>query len=271
MQIVADLFAISGSGGFKPTDFVGPAPGMTLAQSARSMTARPSRGFTLLELMVVVAIIGLVSSMAAATATRIGSRNATQNAASDLSSMLQKARARAEQRGSDVYVIVYPTMTRTGVVTGGSGAIFIYDDANGDFLTGTGGCTGSAGPDCSWANFVPPTNIVPPAASNDRLLEAIYLDNYTKKNVRFGKPSTTTFAAPFATISGAAANAGCSFCAAGKGAVVFTGEQQLLFLNNTGAPVAQRVAGLALQGVDNPNNTFLFGLVGATGLVTLVK
>lgn len=235
------------------------------------MAPRSSSGFTLLELMIVVAIIGIVSSMAAATAIQIGARNATQNAASDLSSILQNARARAEQRGSDVYVIVYPRMQKSGATTGGPGAIFVYEDANGDFLTGTGTCTGMGIADCSWNNFTPPSAIYSPASSNDRLVQALYLDDYPKKNVQFGK-SAATFAAPFAGIGALANTNGCSFCStSNKGAVVFTGEQQLRFLNNAGAPVAQRVAGLGVQGIDNPDNTFLFGLVGATGLVTLVK
>ena len=234
------------------------------------MRAR-SFGFTLLELMIVVTIIGILSAMAAVTANQLGARNATQNAASDLSSVLQNARARAEQRGSDVYVIIYPTMTRTGATTGGGGALFVYEDANGDFLTGTGPCTGAGAVDCSWANFVPPTNINSPAANKDRFVQAIYLDNYPKQNVAFGKVAGA-FAAPFGGVGTLADTNGCSFCVAGaKGAVVFTGEQQLQFLNNAGTPVAQRVAGLAVQGKDNPKNTFLFGLVAATGLVTLVK
>lgn len=237
------------------------------------MTARSS-GFSLLELMVVVAIISIVSAMAASTAREIGARNATQSAASDLSSILQSARARAEQRGSDVYVIFYPTATRspTWSLTGGSGAVFVYEDTNGDFITGTGACTGLGTADCSWSNFSPPNDIRGPTTSADRLVEEIYLEDYAKANVKFGKPSTVIFPLPFLSVAALANANGCSFCTSGnKGAVVFTGEQQLRFLDDAGLPLAQRVAGLSLQGVDNPYNTFLFGLVGATGLVTTVK
>lgn len=236
------------------------------------MTPRSSSGFTLLELMIAVAIIGIISSMAAASANQIGARNATQNAASDISSLLQGARARAEQRGSDVYVIVYPRMTKAGALTGGRGALFVYEDFNGDFLTGNGSCTGMGTADCSWGNFTPPNAIRSPATSNDRLVTAIYMDDYPKKNVRLGKVAGAVFSAPFGGILARADLNGCSFCQSGnKGAVVFTGEQQLRFLNDSAAPTGERVAGLALQAIDNPNNTFHFGLVGATGLVTLVK
>jgi hypothetical protein len=224
-------------------------------------------------MMIVVAIIGIITAMAASTAQKIGMRNAAQNAASDLSALLSKARARAEFRGGDVYVIIYPRMTAAGAMTGGSGAIFLYEDMNGDFLTGTGPCDGSGTIDCSWANFTPPTNIRSPTTSNDRLIDAVYLDSYQGKNVRFGKQAATTWAAPFTGIAAAADSNGCSFCGTTthKGAIVFTGEQMLRFLDDTGAPVAQRTAGLALEAKDNASNNFLFGLVGATGLVTLVK
>ena len=227
-------------------------------------------GFTLLEMMVVVAIISILSAMAAMTAQEIGSRNAIQNAASDISTILQNARARAEQKGSDVYVIVYPRMTKAGALTGGKGALFVYEDYNGDFLTGSGACNSTVN-DCSFASFTPPSAIYPLGSSKDKLVQALYLDDYPKQNVQFGKLSTLTWTLPFTSIGTSADTNGCTFCTSGKGVIVFTGEQQLRFLNNTGAPVAQRVAGLAVQGVLKPESTYLFGMVGATGLVTLVK
>lgn len=235
----------------------------------------PPRGFTLLELMIVAAIIGILMAMAAATAQSIGSRNATQNAASDLSSLLQSVRARADQTGADLYVMVYPRMTAAGALTGGPGAVFVYQDANGDFLTATGPCDGSASPtDCGWANFAPPNNIRATSGGRDRLVASVYLDNYAGRNARFSQATTLTWAMPFAALNGGTANVnGCSFCSTAphKGAAVFSGDQQVRFLDGTGAPAALQLGGLALQGTNNLTNTFLFGLVGATGLVTLVR
>lgn len=235
-----------------------------------------NRGFTLAEAMVVIAIIGVISALAATTAQRIGARNATQNAASEISTLMQKARSRAELTGSDVYVIVYPNVRRSDGSANGRGALFVYEDTNGNFLSSTGTCAGTGTVDCGFGNFAPPNNIRSPTTSADRLVDALYLDDYPKQNVKFGKLASTTYPSPFTSAGSSAGTTGCSFCSVlsgslRRGAIVFTGEQQLRFLDASGAPVSQRIGGIAVQGVDSPDNSFFFGLVRSTGLVTLVK
>ncbi|PZR11135.1 MAG: hypothetical protein DI536_18535 [Archangium gephyra] len=232
------------------------------------MALRTPRGMTLIEMLMVIAIIGIVSAMSAATVIRIGERNATQSASNDILSALQSMRSRSLQRGSDVYVLVYPTFKKTsptaGSVTGGPGALFFYEDVDGDFLTGTGPCNGSG--ECSWLNFNPASNQIRSAVTeNDRLLRAIYLDDYAGANVRFGKQSGKGWGDPFASLPPTNVD-GCTFCSSNKGALLFS-DSQLVLLNGSGAVAPGRFGGLALQGVKNNENQFLIGLVRATGLI----
>lgn len=234
------------------------------------MGPRTHRGFTLLELMIVVAIIGLVATMSVSTFIQLGAKNATQSAANDIYSTLQSARSRSEQRGSDIYVMVFPRFDKkTASVSGGVGALFVYEDVDGDFLTGSGPCSGAA--ECSWTNFLPPNNITSAPTERDRLLASIYLDDYPRANVKFGKEVSQAWSFPFTSIATGADANGCSFCQTGDmGAVLFTDGQAVL-LDNAGVAQAPRVGGFALQGVTNPTNQFLIGFVRATGLVTSVR
>ncbi|MGV3622034.1 MAG: pilus assembly FimT family protein [Archangium sp.] len=232
------------------------------------MALKTQRGFTLLEMLMVIAIIGVVSAMSAATVIRIGERNATQSASNDILAALQSMRSRSLQRGSDVYVLVYPTFKKTtattGSLTGGPGALFFYEDVDGDFLTGTGACNGTA--ECSWSNFNPVTGATRSALTeNDRLLRTIFLDDYAGANVKFGKVNGKAWGDPFSALS-ATNTSGCTFCTANRGALLFT-DTQLVLLNGTGGVTTGRVGGIALQGVKNPDNQFLIGLVRATGLI----
>lgn len=236
------------------------------------MGSRLRRGFTLLEMMVVVAIIGIVSAMSVSTFSQLGARNATQSAANDIHSMLQSMRARATLRGSDVYVIVYPTYKKTGLTTGtttgGPGAIFFYEDADGDFMTGTGSCNGAS--ECSWTNFNPPLDVRSAPTERDRLVQSIFLDDYPKANVRFGKELSKVYGVPFKALDASANTLGCSFCGGVRGAVVFS-DGQALFVDAGGVLQTDRVGGLALQGVNNPANQFLIGFVRSTGLIASVR
>jgi prepilin-type N-terminal cleavage/methylation domain-containing protein len=235
-------------------------------------------GVTLIEIMVVIAILGVIAAMAATTAQKMGSRNATQNAASDIGSVLQQSRVLAEQRGSNVVVMVYPTYNKTGPsLTGGRGALFVFEDANGDFMTSTGPCDGSGTTDCGWTNFNPVSGrIVPTTTGRDRLIKKIYLEDYPNKNVKFGNATAaaSTWPLPFATLDDSSIPSGCSFCSSNKGAVIITGDQEIQFIDGAGAPTASRVGALTITpATTTPSltNSFRYGFVAATGLVTLVK
>lgn len=226
-----------------------------------------SRGMTLLEMMTVVAILGVVAAMGVSAMGDTVARGATQNASSELSAALNLAKNRAAERGTSVVVLVYPTFRKsTGALTGGNGAYFIYEDADGDFFTEG---SSPAGGDQSYASFTPPNTIRPTGSSRDRLLEAIYLDDYPRQNARFFKPqtgfTTVTWAAPFANIGTAANVNGCSFCAGNKGAMVFSADRHVRFFKADGSQSSAAAQGLALQAPLDLATVHRFGVVAATG------
>lgn len=244
-----------------------------------------TRGVTLIEIMVVVAIIGIISSLAVATTENLRARTAPRNAAADFSTVLSQARARATERGSDVWVIIYPNRGEGSAA--GNGAWFLYEDPDLDFgKTGSATCDGSVGSTCNFAAFNPPNLIHPPPASPttfDRLLEKEYLDRAAKKNVTFGNAANTAllFGPPFASSATTGLNAStvkkdCSFCTgtglARRGAIVFNGDGAARFVDGSGLPSWEPMAALSLQGVDaSAKQVTLFGISATTGYVGVFK
>lgn len=229
----------------------------------------------MLEAMIAVAIIGIVAALSVSTLSGVGARNAKQNAANEILSLLQSARTISDQNGSDVYVMVYPSMklkwnathsklTTGGATTGGPGALVVYEDVDGDFIGdgGTPDCSGSSG-ECSWSGFDPTAGSVY-SATTDRVVKVLDLADYPKKNVQFGG-SGTGWTAPFST----AATTACSFCANNKGAILFSDGQAVL-LNDVGVANGS-VGGLALRAVDNTTNESRIAVVRSTALITPVK
>jgi type II secretory pathway pseudopilin PulG len=225
---------------------------------------------TLLELITVVAILGVVAAMGVSAMGDTVARGTPQNASAELSAVLSLAKNRAAERGTSVALIVFPTFNKaTNSLTGGNGAYFLYEDTDGDFfLEGASPANG----DRSFASFTPPSAIRPTGASPDRLIEAVYLDDYARKNVRFFSPQTgmtaITWAAPFTAISTGANANGCSFCDGTKGAVVFSADRHARFFKADGTQASGLAHGLALQAPLEPRTVHRFGIVAATGYST---
>jgi prepilin-type N-terminal cleavage/methylation domain-containing protein len=68
----------------------------------------PSEGFSLVELMVVVAILGLVAAAVAPSLIRMARRNRLRSAAAEIQSTLLAARMRAVKRNQPASVYVVP-------------------------------------------------------------------------------------------------------------------------------------------------------------------
>lgn len=229
---------------------------------------RGRSGLTLLEVLVVVALLGVLLALSWTAAGQLGSWAGPQNAASDLSGALSQARARATERGSEVWLIVYEDIDPQGNPGRGHGAWFLVEDRKQNFGNGRDLLSG----ELSYATFRPPDAVKLPA-SQGQLLESTYMDRYPQRTVRFGVSGNLPFDAPFNALAPQA----CSFCsqagAGRRGAAVFGADGSVRFFNGEGAQVtptgtgmARRVGTLGLISVDG-RREYLFAISGPVGFV----
>ncbi|MBF5042818.1 prepilin-type N-terminal cleavage/methylation domain-containing protein [Aggregicoccus sp. 17bor-14] len=226
------------------------------------MRLSPRAGFTLLELMVVLAVAAILAALGLASLQGVGDRTAALGAANDLQSVLNLARARAYERGVDVWVIVYPEGQRDGPSDGG-GAYFVYEDRSGQFGAADGGAPDGG---LSYAQFAPPSRLRPTAGvAEGVLVEERYLADYSRRaGVHFGvNPALASFSAPFAMDAGT-----CSFCTGtpARGAIVFSGDGTTRFVDASGALVAERAASLGIVDAAQAR-AYLFGISAPTSFV----
>ena len=98
------------------------------------MSATGSRGFTLIEMLVVLAILGLIGGLAFPRLQQASQMQAFRTAGSTLSAMLREARARALRTGTPIRVLggaarpadIPPPMT----VAAPPGGIVFYGDGS---------------------------------------------------------------------------------------------------------------------------------------------
>ena len=206
-------------------------------------------GFTLIEVLVVVAILGIMTGLAMVAYETVGRRGALQNAAFDLQGVLSTARTRASSRSHPVWVVFYPSANREALV-GGAGAFMVVEDRD------------SAYTRTPYLLFTMPLEA--PGLSGD-VSSVYFLDDYSKK-VRFQalKPgSTELFGAPFSKL----AVQTCSFCSGAdlqSGAIGFYPDGGARFVNGEGEFLSATNQSLALSGVDGLNE-YLFAISGPSG------
>ncbi|OJH37446.1 pilus assembly FimT family protein [Cystobacter ferrugineus] len=208
-------------------------------------------GFTLVEVLVVMAIIGVTTGLALVAYEAVGRRGALQSAAFELQGVLGTARTRAASVGHPVWVVFYPAGGR-GTLSTGNGAFLVVEDRQSAFARNPRGL------------FALPFTV--DASGGTGGVSAIfYLEDYGKK-VRFGAltpGSTDEFGAPFVGL----AVQTCSFCAGTdgpSGAMGFYPDGSARFVDGTGRWISTTNQSLAFSSTQG-RDQYLFAISGPSG------
>ncbi|HEX8440464.1 pilus assembly FimT family protein [Archangium sp.] len=205
-------------------------------------------GYTLIELVVVLAILGILVGLSMVAYSAVGRRGAVQNAAFDFQGVLSSARTRAISRGYPVWVVVFPTASRKGM-TGGLGAFMVVEDKTGSWLRA---------PD-------QPGMFDLVVDDNSGVTQVTFLQDYSKK-ARFAALSpgrTDLYGAPF---TGLAVRT-CSFCSGAdysRGAVIFFPDGGARFVDGDGTFLSTANQSLAFSSVEG-RSQYLFAISGPAG------
>ncbi|WP_413785040.1 GspH/FimT family pseudopilin [Marinobacter sp. DY40_1A1] len=81
------------------------------------------RGFTIIELLILMAVLGVVAAIAIPNFSRLIQNNQLTTTNNDLVGALNMARSEAVRRGAAVSVVPNPTFTERYQVTAGGGAV----------------------------------------------------------------------------------------------------------------------------------------------------
>jgi len=183
-----------------------------------------SRGFTLVEMVIVVAIIGILTGLAYTSLWRQRPRSRLATAASEIHAMLHGARLAAMANGKNVIVMVFPTFANPG---GGTGRLVLYEDGDFDFFSAAGA-----------VNFDGYAPAVQTAGARSQVLEVYDLPTAVAVGPATGMGAGAALVPP---LDGIAVNLACSFCSAAgdrRGAVLFDPRGRAWFYAQNGPPAA---------------------------------
>lgn len=226
--------------------------------------SHPTRGFTLIEMMIVVAIIGVITALATVSLARSRPRATLAGAAADLQALLHGARQQALASGNDVAVVVFPHQPTPGgaegrIVVVADGDHYLLDDKQPDFnLDGLKGEQVAVGP-------------------NSERVATLDLPAGITIGPLTGLGAKVTLVAPYAGIP---VDADCTFCdgdkEARRGAILFDGRGRARFYAKVGPPLAVEGGSLsitapALQDAAGAGATRTLAVGASTGTIRAIN
>jgi prepilin-type N-terminal cleavage/methylation domain-containing protein len=210
---------------------------------------RLGAGFSLVELLTVVAISAILLSLSMVAYDAVGRRGALQNAAFDLQGVLNQARSRAASRNHPVWVIFHPRAGR-GAPDGGAGAFLVLEDVAHQF------------------SRAPLFALEQPLRTSDLVSAVYFLEDYGRSGqVLFGTltpGSSKGFKAPFTGLEAQA----CGFCSGSpeRGAVVFFPNGSARFVDGSGVFLTTPNQTLAFRNQEGTSQ-YLFAISGPAAYI----
>lgn len=188
-----------------------------------------SRGFTLIEMMVVVAIVLIVSTLAVVGLSRARPRANLSTTSTELYALFRNARTNAMSTGRTTIVMVFPNFANP---RGGIGRVIAFEDANAAFFL--------SATTPNFSTFAPAT--YNPGSDSEILASLDF-----PPGVVIGGRMQTNPGLPFSAVD---TTVDCGFCMTGgdrRGAVVYDSRGRATFRNAIGAALDVWGASLSMR------------------------